>query len=176
MIKAYWPSIVALLAALAVFLMLAAAQGCSLDRIVSVNVPPDVAKATGSPAKVKLADARVVRAKYVADYERGLTALDANVDDAEAIASLGASLLDIGVDYGAVAIGNAAVPGGSVLIAGLTGLAGVLAGRTNKRQAVKDTEAAIRAELDAVLRKEKQDSYNAGISIAADKLGGKAGA
>ena len=154
------------LAVVVILAMLAAMQGCSLDRLVSVHVPPDVAKATGAPSKVKLADAREIRAAYVSDFERGLKSLDANVSDAESIAEFGASLLNIGADYSAVEIANAAIPGGAILTTVLGGVAGVLAGRTSKQKAIKDVQLATERELLERLQKEKERSFNEGQTRA----------
>ena len=53
MIKYLAPGFMVLVV-VAILATLAMMQGCSLDRIVSVHVPQDVAKATGSPSKVKV--------------------------------------------------------------------------------------------------------------------------
>lgn len=134
------------------------ASGCSLDEIISVDVPPNTRSHfrerlhTDVPPKLSLRDARILRSEgdrrleaqikaQLADHAASNDALDAELADGTFIESLLGSAINTGLDTALP--GLASVPGGAILTTLLAGLGMWLAPRPGegKRQA-KQAKAA----------------------------------
>lgn len=144
------------LAALLTAMSLAA--GCSLDEIITVDVPPNTRTHfrerldTNVPPRLSLRDARILRGEgdrrieaqlesQLADHLASNDALEAEIADGTFIESLLASSINTGIDTALP--GLASVPGGAILTTLLAGLGMWLAPRPGdaKRQA-QQTKAA----------------------------------
>lgn len=144
------------LAALLTAMSLAA--GCSLDEIITVDVPPNTRTHfrerlnTNVPPRLSLRDARILRSEgdrrieaqlesQLADHLASNDALEAEIADGTFIESLLASSINTGIDTALP--GLASVPGGAILTTLLAGLGMWLAPRPGdaKREADK-TKAA----------------------------------
>ncbi|MBX2852067.1 MAG: hypothetical protein KTR15_10015 [Phycisphaeraceae bacterium] len=134
------------------------AGGCSLDEMISVDVPPNTRThfrerlQTDVPPTLSLRDARILRSEgdrrieasikaQLADHAASNDALDAELADGAFIESLLGSAINTGIDTALP--GLATVPGGAILTALLAGLGMWLAPRPGegKRQA-QQTKAA----------------------------------
>jgi len=121
----------------ALLVAMSLAGGCSLDEIVTVDVPPNTrahfrdALETNVPSKLSLRDARILRGEgdrqiearikaQLADHAASNAALDAELADGAFIASLLASSINTGLDTALP--GLATVPGGAILTTLLAGI------------------------------------------------------
>lgn len=126
------------------------ASGCTLSDVVKVNVPPAVREVTNTKTKqVSLSRAPRVRERYINEVTANLDEFDTSIEQASAFRDLAASLLNTGLSAGQGAL--AGVPGGAFLLAALGGLGGLFLKKPG---------------TDALVNKEKQASYNAGIKNA----------
>lgn len=151
------------------------AGGCSLDEVITVDVPPSTrahfreALATDVPATMSLRDARVLRGEgdrrieasvkaQLADHAASNDALDAELADGAFIESLVGSAVNTGIDTAVP--GLASVPGGAVLTTLLAGLGMWLVPRPG--------EAKRRAEQN---KRAEDKGYDMGRSEAVELLG-----
>ena len=150
---------IALWLLLAVLLLaMSYAGGCSLDEIVTVDVPTSTRAhfretlQTDVPAELTLRDARLLRAEgdrrfrqrleaQAADHAASNDALDAQLADGAFIESLLGSTINTGLDVSLPYIG--AVPGGAVLTTLIAGLGMWLAPRPGEaRRQAEQAKAA----------------------------------
>ena len=120
-----------------VLIAMSYAGGCSIDEIVTVNVPPNTRDHfrttldTAVPAQVTLRDARILRSEgdrriqqrleaQLAEHAASNTALDAEIADGSFIESLIGSAIHTGIETSLPGLG--AVPGGAILTTLLAGL------------------------------------------------------
>ena len=134
------------------------AGGCSLDEIITVDVPPNTRAhfretlETDVPPTMSLRDARILRSEgdrrieasikaQLADHAASNDALDAELADGAFIESLFASAINTGIDTAIPGLAN--VPGGAILTALLAGMGMWLAPRPGeaKRRAERAKQA-----------------------------------
>lgn len=134
------------------------AGGCSLDEIVTVDVPPNTRAhfrdnlGTAVPAEVTLRDARILRGEgdrrikqqietQLADHAASNTALDGEIADGTFIESLIGTAVNTGIETTLPGLG--AVPGGAILTTLLAGLGMWFVPRpgTSKQEAQREKEA-----------------------------------
>ncbi|MEM9347349.1 MAG: hypothetical protein AAGB26_12105 [Planctomycetota bacterium] len=134
------------------------AGGCSLDEVITVDVPPNTRAhfretlETDVPAKMSLRDARILRGEgdrrieasvkaQLADHAASNDALDAELADGAFIESLVGSAINTGIETALP--GLAGVPGGAILTTLLAGLGMWLVPRPGeaKRQAEQNKQA-----------------------------------
>ena len=111
--------------------------GCSLDEIITVDVPPNTRAHfretldTDIPPTLSLRDARILRSEgdrrieaqikaQLADHAASNDALDAELADGAFIESLLASSINTGIDTAVPGLAN--VPGGAILTTLLAGM------------------------------------------------------
>lgn len=134
------------------------AGGCSLDEIITVDVPPNTRTHfrdqldTNVPPKLTLRDARILRSEgdrriqahikaQLADHAASNDALDAELADGTFIESLLTSTINTGLDT--TLPGLATVPGGAILTTLLAGLGMWLAPRPgDAKRTAQQTKAA----------------------------------
>lgn len=127
------------------------AQGCDLRSMTSLEVPPDI-KGTiaNAPEDVDreytLADVDFVVTEWRSYVDRNNGYLLAAVKDAEERYALAEGLINLGVGIGSDAAST--LPGGAIIVSGLTLLTGLFMKRPGE---------------DKRVSKEKEDSYNAGL-------------
>lgn len=140
------------LLAIVLLVAMSLAGGCSIDEIVTVDVPPNTRAhyrenlSTDVPAQVSLRDARLLRSEgdrqfkqriesQVADHAASNEALDTQIADGSFIESLMGSAINTGVEMSLPYVG--AVPGGAILTTLIAGLGMWLVPKpgTTKREA-----------------------------------------
>ena len=133
---------------------LVAAQGCDLQSMVSVDVPPPVLEAVAPDdleGGITLDEAERVWEDWTSYVQGNTERLRAAIDDANDRYYALASLIDTGVSI--LGEHSGAFPFGSIVMTGL----GVLTGLFLKRP-----------QEDARVAKEKEASYNAGLVRGAE--------
>jgi len=147
--------------ALVFVLFCAVAQGCDLQKMIAFTPPVEVVQAIDLPeGKLTLADSAKVWTDWEYFVKSNTEALKIAVDDANQRYAFVSSLIDMGL--GAASSFAPAFPGGAIVLSLLTGAAGVMVKKPG---------------TDAVIAKEKEDSYNAGIELGkkiAEELAKKA--
>lgn len=139
------PSFWGITSALALLALLAL-NGCNLKSMVSVDVPSGVADALQLDIPAKLAQADQIAADWEGYVERNSKALAASIGEAEDRYAALKSITDLGLQAASTA--SATLPGGALLLSGLTLLGGLFIPKPGAQ---------------AQLRQEKEDSYNAGL-------------
>lgn len=134
--------VVALLALLA----LLALNGCDLKSAIRVDVPPDVADSLQIVNPANLGQGEQIAADWASYVERNTHALGIAIGDAEDRYIALRSISDLGLQAAGTA--SATMPGGALLLSGLTLLGGLFIPRPGSQ---------------TQLRQEKEDSYNAGL-------------
>lgn len=137
------------------------AQGCRLDQMVKVDVPPYVKTAIAETPEdldkeYTLADAPMVNQRWLDVVQSNNDRLNAAIADAEERYQMIASVINLGYEFGAATAST--IPGGAILLSGLTLFTGILMKRPGE---------------DKRVAKEKEDSYNAGIKKAKELLATK---
>lgn len=144
-----WLGIAAVLATMSL------AGGCSLDEVITVDVPPNTrahfrdSLETNVPAKMSLRDARILRSEgdrrieasikaQLADHAASNDALDTELADGTFIESLLASSINTGIDTAIP--GLATVPGGAILTTLLAGAGMWLVPRPGEAKRKKQAE------------------------------------
>ena len=138
---AFWV-ISSVCAALALF----ALNGCNLKSAIVVDVPPGVASSIGLELPAKLTQADQIAADWDSFVNRNTRMLGSAISDADDRYVALKSLTDLGLQ--AAAAGTSTLPGGALLLSGLTLMGGLF---------IPKPGAATQ------LRQEKEDSYNAGL-------------
>ena len=127
------------------------AQGCDLRSMTSLEVPPDI-KATIADdiedvdREYTLAEIDFVVGEWRSYVDRNNGYLLAAVKDAEERYALAEGLINLGVGIGSDAAST--LPGGAIIVSGLTLLTGLFMKRPGE---------------DKRVSREKEDSYNAGL-------------
>lgn len=137
-----------LAALLTLFAALAVLQGCNLASFVKVAVPPDVVKATEAITPVTLDNVDIVLDGWKRYVKTNTSKLDHAIKDAEERYAILQQLTDIGLRTVEGEMGG--IPGGTILLSGLSLLAGVFLKRPGE---------------DARVAKAKEDSYNKGLEV-----------
>lgn len=127
------------------------AQGCDLRSMTKLEVPPDIKGLIAQgPEDVDreytLAEVDFVVTEWRSYVDRNNGYILAAVKDAEERYALAGSLIDLGVGIGTEAAST--LPGGAIIVSGLTLLTGLFMKRPGE---------------DKRVSKEKEDSYNAGL-------------
>lgn len=128
--------------------------GCTLDRLVKVEVPSAIQSALNIDDSVTLRDAPHTREAFVLSAKQNLESFDSNVSDALLIYDLLAAGANVGIDAAKGPIGG--LPYGGMLVAGLG-----MAGTYFMRRPGDKTPAEHTAEVDK--------SYDAGVKDASEK-------
>ena len=123
------------------------AQGCDFQSMVSFDVPRGVQKSIETEPKTSLADADVLLEEWTAFVELNTKQLSKNVEDAQGRLSIIESITSTGI--GIASDSASALPGGAILVSGLSMLTGLFLKRPGEGKTVS---------------KEKEKSYNAGIA------------
>jgi hypothetical protein len=134
------------------FIGMVALQGCNLASLVPVNVPPAVKTAVNIPQddRVALDSADAVYEEWVAYVNLNTRKFETAIEDANERYLVLKQLTDIGLKTaGEHASG---IPGGAILLSGLSLLGGLFLKRPGE---------------DALVAKEKRDSYNKGLEVGA---------
>lgn len=127
-------------------LLLLALQGCDLRSAITVEVPPAVGSVAGYEGTIKLAQADQVVSAWRGYVERNTQALEAAISDAEERYTALRSLTELGLQAASTAA--APLPGGALILSGLSLLGGLFIPKPGSQEQ---------------LRREKEDSYNAGL-------------
>lgn len=137
---------VLLLGALCFVLLGSALSACSLEDLVRVRVPEDVAEAIDSPTSIPVSQSGDAWDDWQAWVERESERFAREIDRGQEIAGVIRSLTETGLRLGQDAAST--LPGGAIISAGLAGLGGLFLRRPGdaKRE-----------------RLEKEASYNAGL-------------
>ena len=138
--------------AVCLFLVFVGLTGCDLRSAITVDTPPGVQKALGIE-DATLATAPQVVADWNAYIESNSQQLGSSISAAESRYVALRSVADIGLQ--AAASGSATLPGGALILSVLTGLGGLFLNKPGTADAV---------------RKEKEDSYNAGLEQGKELL------
>jgi len=129
---AIWTPVVGLV------LLLTVMQGCSIDEIVTVDVPRDAQKTLGVGDKVTLRDARELREQLVERNNASLRSFDREIADGAFAEQLGTAAVNDVLPIAVPAVGN--LPGGAVLVGLLTGVAGLLTRKPGEGKRLKEAE------------------------------------
>lgn len=150
-LKSTNPMLVVIVILLA-FIGMTALQGCNLASLVSVNVPPAVKTAVDLPQEepVTLDTVDVVYEDWVAYVNSNTRKFEASVEEANERYVVLKQLTDIGI--GVASDQASGLPGGAILLSGLSLLGGLFLKRPGE---------------DSRVAKEKRDSYNKGIEVGA---------
>lgn len=124
--------------AIALVLLLIAAQGCSLDEIITVDVPRDAQKTLNVGDKVTLRDARELREQLVERNNASVRAFDREIADGAFAEELGKATINDILPIAVPAVGT--LPGGTILVGLMTGVAGLLTRRPGDSRKIKDVE------------------------------------
>jgi hypothetical protein len=129
--------------------------GCVADRFIPVSVPKGIQAEINVPSTVPLREAPHVREQYAMKVAQNVESLDWNIADANDILAL----FSVGAQFGLASAEAAAgtVPGGALVVGGLTTLAALFTRRPGDR-----------AQAD--VSKEKERSYAKGAEDAERKL------
>ncbi len=138
---AFWV-VISVCAALALFIL----NGCNLKSAIVVDVPPGVSSSIGLENPAKLSQADQIAADWESFVTRNSRLLATAISDADERYVALKSITDLGLQ--AAAAGTATLPGGALLLSGLTLMGGLF---------IPKPGAATQ------LRQEKEDSYNAGL-------------
>jgi hypothetical protein len=130
--------------------VLAVLQGCNLASFVKVDVPPQVAVAVGADEETTLDDVDMVWADWKIYVETNTNRFERSIEDAQERYAVISQITDIGIKAAEGEISG--LPGGTILLSGLSLIAGLFLKRPGE---------------DARVAKEKRDSYNKGIEIGA---------
>lgn len=136
--------------------------GCIADRYIPVSVPQGIQMEMAVPASVSLREAPHLRESYVLKAKQNVESLDGNIED-------GLLIMDIvstGTGMGITALqgASATVPGGALMVGGLTTLAALFTRRPGDKhpedvikekegsyaKGAKDAEARIKEQLMAL--------------------------
>lgn len=129
--------------------ILMALQGCNLAALVKVDVPPQVAAAVGvEDGKTTLANADAVLEDWKAYVQTNNKKLTRAIEDANERYAVLVQVTDIGIRT--VDGELSGIPGGTILLSGLSLIAGLFLKRPGE---------------DSRVAKEKRDSYNKGIEV-----------
>ena len=134
-------------AAFAVLIIALTVQGCDLQKIVKFDVPKGVQGAIDANETETLSNSDYVWSQWENWVQANSEALASNISDANARVSLINDVTALGM--GALGEVSNTFPGGAVIFSGLSLLAGWFLKRPGEDKAVA---------------KEKEDSYNAGLS------------
>ena len=145
------PQFVALVVLLAICAgTLLALQGCNLASLVKVDVPPPVAAAVNATEETTLANADIVVADWEAFVNINTNKLNRSIEDAKERYAVLVQVTDIGLRTVEGEVSG--IPGGTILLSGLSLIAGLFLKRPGE---------------DSRVAKEKRDSYNKGIEVGA---------
>jgi len=135
------------------FLVLMTANGCNLQSFVKVDVPPEVKEVVDIPTgeTITLDEAQAVWDDWQFYVESNSMRFQRAVKDAEDRYAVLVQITDLGI--GAIGDASNGIPGGALLMSGLGLLTGLFLKRPGEDQRVA---------------KEKEKSYNAGITIGAE--------
>ena len=124
-------------------------SGCALDQMIKVKVPKKIRIAIKAPAQIPLRDSEMTFDEWVAHVDRETAYFARNIEDARWVYSFASSAIDTGLAFSEGPL--ATVPGGAILLSGLTGAAGLFMRQpgTAKRE-----------------QKEKESSFKAGQRTA----------
>ena len=150
-LKSTNPVLVAIVILLA-FIGMTALQGCNLASFVPVNIPPAVKAAVDLPQdeRVTLDSADAVYEEWVAHVNLNTRKFETAIEDANERYIVLKQLTDIGL--GVASEQASGIPGGAILLSGLSLLGGLFLKRPGE---------------DSRVAKEKRDSYNKGIEVGA---------
>jgi len=125
-------------------------QGCNLASLIAVNVPPAVKIAVDIPKdeRVSLDNVDMVWEDWIAYVNTNTRKFESSIDDANERYAVIKQMTDIGLE----AAGKEAsgIPGGAILLSGLSLLGGLFLKRPGE---------------DSRVAKEKQASYNKGLEV-----------
>lgn len=130
------------------FAALAVLQGCNLASFVKVDVPPAIIAATDSPDPVTLDNVNIVWEDWKRYVESNTNKFEYSIKNAEERYAVLQQLTDIGLR--SIEGEASGIPGGTILLSGLSLLAGIFLKRPGE---------------DARVAKEKEDSYNKGLEV-----------
>ena len=122
------------------------AAGCSLQDLIKFDVPAGVQAATDSPERASLADAQFLWSEWQSFVDRESNELAKSVGDANERYEVLSNLTSMGIEALTVQAGQ--IPGGAILVTGLSLLTGLFLKKPGTDKAVAG---------------EKENSYNAGI-------------
>jgi hypothetical protein len=134
------------------FLGMMTLQGCNLASFITVSVPPAVKTAVDIPQdeKVSLDSVDMVWEDWIAYVNNNTRKFETAIDDANERYAVIKQMTDIGLET--VGKEAAGLPGGAILLSGLSLLGGLFLKRPGE---------------DARVAKEKRDSYNKGVEVGA---------
>lgn len=146
------PALTFLLAAIGFGVFLTLAGGCDPAGHIKVRVPVEVQQTEGTPPVVTLRRAYDLKSEFALRNRNAMREFDENIQDAEALAAWWTSFITTGLESPEVQGAAAAIPGGSLVLAGLTSLAGLLFGRqTGKTKGILATARPIETARDRAL-------------------------
>ena len=124
--------------ALAVISAITLASGCSLDEVITVDVPRDVQKTMGTGDTVNLREARQLREQLVERQAASVRAFDREIADGAFQEELGGMVINDVLPIAIPAVGE--LPGGTVLVGLITGIAGLMTRRPGDGGKLKEAE------------------------------------
>ena len=110
-------------AAIVVAAIMIMISGCSLDRVIKVDVPRGVRTALQLPARIALRDADITFEQWRDTVRTDTQRFADNIEDAKWVSSFVASTVDTTIGWAEGPL--ATMPGGALLLSGLTGVAGL---------------------------------------------------
>jgi hypothetical protein len=128
-------------------------SGCNLGDLVTVKVPSGVQRVTNTSATIPLNEAEYAFESWAHFVESNTSQFQNNIERSNLIWGSISSAVNIGVDSAQGPL--SALPGGAMLISGLTLLTGLLLDKPGSAKK---------------LAQEKERSYNAGIKAGSDAV------
>ncbi len=124
--------------------ILAGLSGCDVRKQVSVDIPPSVANAIGVSADSNLKEAQVAWEDWQVWVERESAKFATEIEDASARFAMLNSVTDMGLQALETQAGS--IPGGALLVSGLTFASGLMLRRPGDKKRQDDLAAKV-AEL-----------------------------
>ena len=164
-IKTNWIQLSAVVVAVALVAGTFASSGCTPEEIIPQDIPSGMAKVTQTPSRQSLHQASQTYEQFTEWVSVQVRQYEQNRADKMFWADLSRSFIAFGVEAGQAGIVNSGVPGATLLATALALAGGVMLRKPGDGKKIEDLQQALKDQaikhIDE-LRKQKQDSFNAG--------------